>query len=406
MTLLRAALAVAIAASMALVLDYKNARQPTFCGDAGGCAAVQNSKLGADISEFLAAYVGGVGLPQIGLFAFLGLLVFSFFLRPGVGAGSVGPDGRTYAQPTFIRGRVAVLAGIAAVGGLLAAGLVVAQATIHAFCLYCMIVDTSMMFAAACAIILWRTADDEDALKRSLQPATHGVMIGVWSGVAFAAVMLPFLWTLYPVVPPLPKEIQALQEPGKITVVSMTDFECPHCRRLSSTLTEVRKNPDVAFKRIMVPLPFHPSAGFAARSYLCVPEELREEMAHKLYEAEFPLSGEGYITMATDLGVTREEFVKCADAEETSEEVARQAALFSAIHGEGLPLTYVGRYAVVGAEPSRLLAAVRSARSNPPELPPWLVFVLLGALVGGATVYAWRRCDDVLFPPVRNIPRS
>lgn len=396
LTLFRVAILAAVFGSMVLVLDYQNPVQPTFCGARSGCAEVQFSKTGIAIAEFLGSLIPGVSLPQLALFAFLLLLGGSFALRPP--SAAVGPDGRTYAQPTYIRGRVAVLAFVSVIGGLVAAGLVVLQATIHAFCLYCMIVDTSMMFAAASAIVLWRTTTDEAATKRGLAPASTASMIGVFSGVAAAAIGLPFLWTLYPVVPPLPKEIEALQEPGKITVVSMTDFECPFCRKMAPYLTEAKKNPDVAFKRIMVPLPFHQSARFAARAYLCVPEDQRDEMATKLYQAE-SMNGQDFIDMAKDLGVDESTFLACADADETSDEIDRQMAIFKAVGGEGLPLTYVGRYAVFGADPRRLTAVLKNAKATPPELPTWMLYVLMGALVVGATVFSWRRCDDSLVAP-------
>ena len=67
---------------------------------------------------------------------------------------------------------------------------------------------------------------------------------------------MPFVWGRYPVIPPLPAAIQAMQVEGKLTVVSMTDFECPFCRKLNPYLAEIKKRDDVAYKRVMVPLAF------------------------------------------------------------------------------------------------------------------------------------------------------
>lgn len=397
MTLFRAAVVTAIFASMMLVLDYQNPMQPTFCGARSGCAEVASSELGKVIAGFLHDYGAGTTLPQLGLFAFLLLLVGSFTLRPTSATGSLGPDGRTYSQPSFIRGRVMALAIASGIGGVVAAVLIVAQATIHAFCLYCMIVDTSMMFAAACAIILYVVGSDEERTKRALAASTSVPVIAAWSILATGALGLPFLWTLYPVTPPLPKEIQALEEPGKVTIVSLTDFECPHCRKFHPYLTAARQKPDIAFKRLMVPLPFHRNGLFAARTYLCVPEDRRDETAERLYEMPpEDMAGDGLTALAEEMGVPKEDFLTCADSEATTARIQADVGIFEAIKGRGLPLTYVGRYAIEGSDVKRLQATVANANAAPPELPTWALFALSGLLIAAVTGFAWRRADDNL----------
>jgi len=398
-TLFRAAVVTAIFASMMLVLDYQNVGKPTFCGADSGCGAVKSSELGQTIAEFLKLYMGGATLPQLGLFAFLVLLVVSFTLRPTSATGSLGPDGRTYSQPSFIRGRVMGLAALSALGGVVAAVLIVAQAAIHTFCLYCMIVDTSMMFAAACAIILWRIGSDEERTKRSLAASTSVPVIAAWSVLATLAIGLPFVWTLFPMVP---SEIRAMQEPGKITIVSITDFECPHCRKLHPHLTAARQKPDVVFKRLMMPLPFHEHAMFAARTYLCVPEDRRDDTAERLYEmAPEEMGGEGLIALAGEMGVSRADFLACADSDATTAELTRQAGIFQAIGGQGLPLTYVGGYVVLGADVKGLESVVAKGKSGPLQLPQWALFVVAGLFLAGVTGFTWRRADDLLSSPSR-----
>lgn len=403
MTLFRAAVLAAIFASMVLVLDYQNPAMRTFCGASSGCAEVQGSELSHDIQEFLQQFVP-VGLPHLGLFSCLVLLVVSFTLRPSAST-SVGPDGRTYAQPTFIRGRVAILAGLSGLGGVLGAVLVVAQAKIHAFCLYCMIVDTSMMFAAACAIVLWRVTPEETAATRGLAASMTVPIIAAWSVLATAAIGLPFVWTLYPTIPPPPKEIAALQQPGKLTIVSMTDFECPYCRKLHPNLTAARTNPDVVFKRVMAPLVFHVRAIPAARTYLCVPEDRRDEAAEALYTMPIDeITSESLEKVAADLGVTRDAYLACYDAESTTQALVDDLAFFDAVMGEGsagkgpLPATYVGRYPVIGADAKRLDALVKGWKSMPIELPTWLLHALSAALLLAVAGFSWRRASDVPTP--------
>ncbi|MDC0679743.1 vitamin K epoxide reductase family protein [Sorangium atrum] len=364
-TLFRLALFVAIAASAALVVEYQNAGDPAFCGVTSGCFAVRISPY----SRFL-----GVPLPNLGLAAFTALLTASLLARA--------------------RWHHVAIAAASAVGGLAAAALLGLQSlVIGAFCAWCVAVDLAAFAAAITSALVARQAWRMPA--RAFERAAQGGSLGVtvWGAAAAAAVGLPFLWGSHPVVPPLPPELAALQEPGKITIVAFTDFECPFCRRLHPELSKIEEpyGDRVRHVRKMVPLPIHPGALPAAKAYVCTPEDKREQAAALLYSAPpSKLTDERVASVLSPLGLSAAELAACLAAPETQAAIDADVALYGRMEARGLPTTYVGRRLVVAYNPERIRDALRrEAAGDDMSLPlPWLFVALFGAaavavLVGG-----------------------
>lgn len=359
---LRLALFVAVFASAVLMVDYMNAGDPAFCGAGSGCMAVRRSDF---------SHVGNAPLPGLGLVAELSLLLVTVAARD--------------AAATLVS---AVAAGL---GGLIAIGLIAVQAfVIEAFCKWCLIVDSSAIIAAVAAALAYR-----DARKNPSEPplgaASKTRVAASWLAGAALAVVLPFVWGAFPVVPPLPPQIAARAVPGKLTMVTFTDFECPFCRRLSPALHAiVAENPDhVALVRLMAPLGIHPGARPAAIGYLCAPEDRRETFATALYlQAPERLTESGIKALAKELGLDEAAFATCTGALPARQQIADDTGLFEALHLEGLPYTYVGRRAVVGANLDALANAVEEGLAGPrPELPVAALLALM-ALVAAA-LCAW-----------------
>ena len=75
---------------------------------------------------------------------------------------------------------------------------------------------------------------------------------------------------------------------GKITLVDLTDFECPRCRQVEPDLETFRKKKgdQLHFVRLATPMPTHPNARPAARAYqAAVAQGKGEEMAAALFRA-------------------------------------------------------------------------------------------------------------------------
>lgn len=358
--LLRLALLVAISASAALVVDYANAGDPSFCGVTSGCFAVRTSGY---------AYLFGVvQLPYVGLVGFSSLFGLAFVAKNRLSYG--------------------VVAAISAMSALFAMYLLWLQhSVIGALCPWCVAVDSSAIVAAIASAWAWQNARQDEA---SVQlPAVPRV---AWAWILAAAwgLVAPFVWGRFPKDAPQPEAIKQLQVPGKLTIVGFTDFECPFCRRLHPELhkVETANAGRVHLERKMMPLSGHPGAEPAALVYLCTPEPLREAVADKLYTATTDkLTPEGTIILAASAGADAAELSLCVKSPETRAKLDADKKLFESLGGHGLPFTFVGKRVVSGANIPGLESAVeRELSGEHLALPVWAMFALLGAAFVGAIV--------------------
>jgi protein-disulfide isomerase len=366
----RLALLAAILASAALIIDYQNIGDPTFCGVESPCFKVRASDLGRDLAGLTAQV--GLSVPHVGVIAHVLLLGASLAART--------------------RRAVRVVAGVALVGALCAAGLLAAQLSIGELCAWCGVVDASSIVAAAASVLLARATVDEASAAWAREATASGVVLA-WSAAAAAIVALPYLWARNPDAAPLHASIQALQVPGKVTVVSYTDFECPYCRNLAPHLDELKKDPRVAFVRKMAPLSFHPGAEPAALGYLCTDPSRQEAMAALLYAAKpNRLNERDVAALAVKAGEpSAEAALACMRSEETKAELAAQKATFEAAGGTGLPTTWVGDRVVKGYRPDAIARALEAeANGTGIGLPVWTMF-LAAAVVGAVATALHRR---------------
>lgn len=370
------ALSLALMASAVLFIDYRNAGDPAFCGVASGCFAVR-------VSPY--SHIGPVPLPDIALPAFAIVLIGSLLAR------------------TVEHHRL--VAAAAGIGGLAAVALIAIQAlAVGAFCQWCVIVDTSAMLAATSAVVIALLVGSDEA--RAARAAVPLPGVAAWGVAGALAVGLPFLWARYPAVPPAPPEILAEQQPGKVTIVSFTDFECPFCRQLHPMIDELLEaHPGkVRIVRKMKPLAGHPGAMPAAKAYVCAPEASREALAGHLYAAaasELTDKKMAALAEKLDLG-DRAAFAACLQAPATREAIERDAKLFEKLGGRGLPFTWVGGRVVLGANGPRIVAAVEDELSGPrPALPIEVLYAFLGLAFAAAAALTWRSMGA---PPARPAP--
>jgi protein-disulfide isomerase len=374
--LLRVSLLVAVAASAALIVDYQAAGEPAFCGVGSGCYAVRISPY----SSLL-----GIPLPHIGLMAHLALLAGALFAST--------KDGLRY------------LALAASVGAACAFVLLfLQQFVIGAFCSWCTAVDIASLLAAVSAVRLASALSKEPAdTSPSASPVLRafiprGVEGALWGMAAALAVGLPFVWGRYPVIPPLPKAIAALQVPGKVTVIGFTDFQCPFCRKLHPDLSALEHKYEgrIHYERHMMPLPGHPGALPAAEAYVCVPKEKREAAAAWLYNApDSALTPAGVLAIAKDLDLDRNALAACAASSDTRAALERDKELYQSIGIRGLPLTYIGPRVVLGYRPEQIERSIESEiKGDSLSLRIEWLFALLGAVFAGAAIFTWRKKKD------------
>jgi len=378
----RLALLAAILASAALIIDYQNIGDPTFCGTESACFKVRASDVGRDLAGLVAWFGSGsrrVTVPHIGVLAHVVLLAL--------------------ALAASTRAWMRVVAGVATVGALGAVYLLIVQWRMGELCSWCAVVDTSSILCAISSVLLVRAAgkDREPGWGREGQTATSVV---VWSAAAAMMVGLPHIWASYSGAAALPPVIEALQVPGKVTVVSFTDFECPFCRKLAPTLTPLHDDPAVVVKRFMAPLDMHPGAKPAAIAYLCAPDDKKDAFATLLYEAPDGSFSTGNLAwMAERMGLDKAAFAACQKDPSTSAKVDEQTALFKEAGGSGLPTTFVGKRVVKGFQPDKVTAALQAERAGSRlTLPVWMMFVAAAA-VGAWTTAMHLRAARAL-PPV------
>lgn len=351
--LLRLALLVALLACAVLVVEHQNLGDPAFCGPASGCAAVSRSAF---------SRIGPVPLPVIGLSAFAVLFAFALSAKEKI--------------HTFY------LSAVTLAGGVLGAGLIAIQAfRIGAFCKWCVMVDSSAIVAAAAAGWLHHEASKGDAYEAWLGVLfRRRALLAAWALSAVIVGFLPILWGEYPEIAPTPKVIAEAAVPGKITIVSFTDFECPFCRKMAPALHKIAAESGgrVALVRKMAPMKGHRGARPAALAYLCAPEDKREALAGQLYNAPpHLLNRVGIVGLAAGVGIERAALTRCMEAPETAARLAADEAALATLHAPGLPFTYVGARVVGGNHPDTAEKFARLALAGDRRSLPvsWMLYV-------------------------------
>lgn len=149
--------------------------------------------------------------------------------------------------------------------------------------------------------------------------------------------------------------------PGATTVVFFTDFQCPFSRRTHAALAPllVQRHGRVRLVLRHVPLPSHPDARSAARAAICVERltpPLLADYAHALFEAA-DLSEAACEAMAVERGVDRGALQRCLSDPSTDARLDRDLAMFDAVGGDGVPLLFIGRTRLEGAQSRSSLEA-------------------------------------------------
>lgn len=319
---------IALAACCASLLDYL-LPSPAFCGFKAGCDEVTHSAYGSLLGIPLSAW----GLAAFGIF---------------------------YAATLFPTGWIVKLLGPAAiVAGLCGLGLILLQVlVIKQLCPTCLIVDAAALVLAAVELGLTARTAELPRPRRWL-----------WGTLAAVALAGPLLWPLVRPIPPVPPQVQAYWQPGKITVVEVTDFQCPYCRQTHPALAEFLKQhgDQLHFVRLVQPLEHHAQAQHAARAYRCAQQlDRAEAMADALFAAE-DLSPESCERLAESVGLDLSKYRACIAAADTDQQDAATAWVEAAdIHG--LPVIWVHNQRLFGLQtPASLEAAFRRVQREHPH---------------------------------------
>jgi uncharacterized membrane protein len=290
---------IALAVSTAQLADQLSGAG-AFCSFDGACEAVTSSAFGQPL---------GIPLSAFGVVGFGVLFVLSLL-----------PSPRAF-------GLVRPLALVAGVVGL--ALLAIQIAVLGRLCPLCVVVDVCSI-GLAIAAMLHRAEPDSPVRLR---------LIG-WVAGGVGAVFIPTLWSISEQPPPVPEQVKAHWQPGRVTIVEVMDFDCSHCRDADLVLKRVLPRHDVDFVRIVAPMAMHENARPAGRAYHAARLQGHgEEMAKALFAA-LTRTPAKCRELAAGLGLNLAEYDRVL--KEGSADVEFNVTLAWAENlGTGLPVTWV-----------------------------------------------------------------
>jgi protein-disulfide isomerase len=134
-----------------------------------------------------------------------------------------------------------------------------------------------------------------------------------------------------------------------LTLVEMTDFQCPFCgRHANSVLPQILKNYVSTGKLKYVvrdfPLPFHKNAKKAAAAAHCAESQGKYwEMHNLLFENQKALDTEHLAGYAAQLGLDTKAFNTCLEGKEAARKVAANQAEGNKAGVTGTPTMFLGR---------------------------------------------------------------
>lgn len=141
---------------------------------------------------------------------------------------------------------------------------------------------------------------------------------------------------------------------ARVTIVEVTDFECPYCARAAATMKEVAAAypKDVRFVSKMNPLPFHKNAPLAAQAAFAAHEQGKFwEMHNKLFENQKALTRPDLERFAQELGLNMTRFKDALDKNKFADQIAADQKLAASLGATGTPAFFINGRKLVGAQP-------------------------------------------------------
>lgn len=374
-----------------LAVDYYFVAN-TFCEAGASCQVVAQSEFGQKY---------GIFLPTLGLVAYSFFFLTSFFFTR-TRLKMFGKSLATFWAPLAII--------CCAIGALL---FVIVQAIeIHAFCWLCMGIDTSAVLMVIPAILLFlnktensdnktnNDSDNADAEKDEIKASENKA--GFWmtcgrdmieSVTHKTSVLHPVLWLAFylvcaagpigygtrPETEPqttaiaanadlknVPDYIKSFYKAGKINVVEISSFDCPHCRQLHPQLSKVlaEYGDAVQFTRLTIPLGRQKEACVA---YYCAEKQKKEHaFADCMFESPSKDAAK-LLEYARECSINEDSFKSCLVDPASSKVVDDILANIRNTGFKGAPTVWIEGTEIIGFDISKGMEPYRMALGEKTE---------------------------------------
>jgi protein-disulfide isomerase len=126
---------------------------------------------------------------------------------------------------------------------------------------------------------------------------------------------------------------------GVVTIIEFSDFQCPYCKRVITTLEQVLQAYQGKIRLVFkhAPLPGHPEAYKAAQASVCAAEQDRFWEYHDRLFNSSDFSAKTLKRIADELNLNRNRFEACFDSESSRAVVARDLQEAKKIGVQGTP---------------------------------------------------------------------
>ncbi len=165
-------------------------------------------------------------------------------------------------------------------------------------------------------------------------------------------------------VPLKGNEPQKGPDDALVTIVEISDFECPFCGRVEPTLKSVedKYGKDVRVVWMNNPLPFHKNAKPAANAALEAHAQKGDKgfwaMHEKMFANQKALTTENLEKWAKELGLNMSKFKKALADDKYGKTIQEQQALASSLGARGTPAFFINGRNLRGAQPLPAFTAV------------------------------------------------
>ena len=143
-------------------------------------------------------------------------------------------------------------------------------------------------------------------------------------------------------------------ENALVTIVEISEFQCPFCNRVRPTLDQVKKEygDDVRVVFNHNPLSFHKRAMPAAMASECAAEQGKfTEMHDKMFDNQRQLEDANLAAYAKDIGLDTGKFDKCYKSDKYKTKILDQQKTAAKFGARGTPAFFINGRFLSGAQP-------------------------------------------------------